>query len=72
WEAQGIDIDEFVYFRRWLNELAERPALQRGMEVGAGETQSYADLSEEELKQVVALLYNQRARPAPTTGGILD
>ena len=70
WEAQGIDIDEFKYFRRWINELGERPALQRGMLVGSDQNQNYSSLSEEERKQVISLLYNQRARPAPETGGI--
>ncbi len=72
WQAQGIDIDEFRYFRRWLEELAERPALQRGMEVGSELTQDYSKLSDAEIERVVALLYNQRARPAPETGGIPD
>lgn len=72
WEAQGIDIDEFKYFKRWFNALRERPALQRGMAVGSNQTQDYTKLSEEEIKQVVSLLYNQRARPAPETGGIID
>jgi GST-like protein len=72
WEAQGIDIDEFRYFKRWLNELSERPALQTGMAVGEDLTQNYGQLSDAEIKQVVSLLYNQRARPAPETGGILD
>lgn len=72
WEAQGIDIDEFKYFKRWFNQLSERPALQRGMAVGSNLTQDYTKLSEEEIKQVVSLLYNQRARPAPESGGILD
>ncbi|NND67048.1 MAG: glutathione S-transferase family protein [Halioglobus sp.] len=72
WEAQGIDINEFKYFARWLRELSERPALQRGMEVGAELSQDYSSLPKEELERVVSLLYNQRARPAPETGGILD
>jgi GST-like protein len=72
WEAQGIDIDEFKYFKRWFEELSKRPALQKGMNLGENPTQSYSDLTEEQLKQVVAMLYNQRARPAPETGGILD
>lgn len=71
WEAQGIDIDEFKYFKRWFNELSERPALQRGMDVGSELSQDYSKLSEEEINRVVALLYNQRARPAPDSGGIL-
>ena len=72
WEKHGIDLDEFKYFGRWFRELSERPALQRGMAVGEDMSQDYSSLSDEELKQVVALLYNQRARPAPETGGILD
>ncbi len=70
WEAQGIDLDEFKYFKRWFNELSERPALQRGMAVGSDVAQNYSSLSEEELARIKALLYNQRARPAPDAGGI--
>jgi GST-like protein len=70
WEAQGIDIDEFKYFKRWFRELSERPALQRGMAVGSELTQDYSQISDEEKARVRALLYNQRARPAPETGGI--
>jgi GST-like protein len=70
WEKQGIDIDEFKYFKRWFEELSERPAVQRGMEAGSEMSQDYASLSEEDIARVRALLYNQRARPAPETGGI--
>jgi GST-like protein len=70
WEAQGIDIDEFRYFKRWFEELGQRPALQRGMQVGSSLTQDYSKLSEEDIERIKALLYNQRARPAPETGGI--
>ncbi len=70
WEAQGIDINEFKYFRRWFEELSERPALQRGMAVGSDLTQSYDQIPEEEKARIRKLLYNQRARPAPETGGI--
>lgn len=70
WEAQGIDIDEFKYFKRWFNELSERPALQRGMAVGSDLTQDYSQISDEDKARIRALLYNQRARPAPETGGI--
>ncbi len=35
WQAQGQDIEEFTYFKRWLEELGARPAVQRGMAVGA-------------------------------------
>ena len=70
WEAQGIDIDEFKYFKRWFNELSERPALQRGMAVGSDLTQDYSQISDEDKARIRKLLYNQRARPAPETGGL--
>jgi GST-like protein len=35
WKLQGIDLDEFKYFKRWHQELAARPAVERGMAVTA-------------------------------------
>ena len=35
WKAQGQDIEEFKYFKRWFEELGARPGVQRGMAVGA-------------------------------------
>ncbi len=70
WEAQGIDPAEFKYVRRWLRELSERPGLQRGMAVGGDLKQDYSKLTEQEGRQLAAMLFNQRARPAPQTGGI--
>ncbi len=35
WKAQGQEIDDFPYARRWLTELAARPAVHKGMAVGA-------------------------------------
>jgi GST-like protein len=70
WQAQGQDIEEFPYFRRWLNELAARPAVQRGIAVGAELSTDPASLPQEERDRRAALLYNQRARPAPA-GGVL-
>ena len=63
WEAQGQDINEFKYFKRWFEELGERPALQRGMAVGSDLNMGLDDMSEEELVALRKLLYNQRARP---------
>ncbi|HWA62203.1 MAG TPA: glutathione binding-like protein [Caulobacteraceae bacterium] len=63
--GQGSDIEEFKYFKRWFEELSERPALQRGMAVTAGPAEDPASLSEEERNRRMALLFNQRARPAP-------
>jgi GST-like protein len=70
WESQGQDIDEFPYFKRWFEELRERPAVQRGMEVGSDWGQDYSKLSEEDKERIIGILYNQRARPAPE-GGLL-
>ena len=33
WEAQGQDINEFRYFKRWFDELSARPAVDKGMSV---------------------------------------
>jgi GST-like protein len=65
WKLQGIDIDEFRYFKRWFEELSERPALQRGMAVTAGAPEDPATVTPEEQARRRKLLYNQRARPAP-------
>ena len=63
WEAQGQDINDFKYFKRWFEELGERPALQRGMAVGSDLSMGLDEMSEEELAALRKLLYNQRARP---------
>ena len=65
WQGQGIDIEEFRYFKRWFEEMGARPAVQRGMAVTAGITEDPASLTPEEQARRRALLYNQRARPAP-------
>ncbi|MEM1153940.1 MAG: glutathione binding-like protein [Pseudomonadota bacterium] len=70
WEDQGIDIDEFKYFKRWFNQLSARPALQRGMAVGKELEVDYSKLPEEEVQRLISLLFNQRARPAPDSGGL--
>ena len=71
WEGQGQDLNEFKYFKRWFEELSERPAVQRGMAVGSDMRLDPSQLSDEEKAELRAMLYNQRARPAPETGGLL-
>ena len=63
WEAQGQDINEFTYAKRWLDELAERAAVKKGMEVGADLSFDPSKLSDEEKARLRKMLYNQRARP---------
>ncbi len=70
WEAQGQQIDEFVYFKRWFEELGARPGVQRGMAAGSDLSVNFGELSDEDRKRLRALLYNQRAIPAPK-GGLL-
>jgi GST-like protein len=65
WQAQGQDIEEFKYFKRWAEELAARPAVQRGMAVGAELSGDPAKLTPEEQERRAKMLFNQRARPVP-------
>jgi GST-like protein len=70
WEQQGQDIREFRYFQRWFDEVGARPAVRRGMAVGAELSGQAAKPSAEEIERLRKVLYNQRARPAPE-GGLL-
>jgi len=66
WKLQGIDLDEFKYFKRWFEELSARPAVEKGMAVTTGlPAEDPATLAPEEQERRRKLLYNQRARPAP-------
>ena len=66
WKLQGIDLDEFKHFKRWFEDLSARPAVQRGMAVTAGlPVEDPTSLSPDQQSRRRALLYNQRARPAP-------
>jgi GST-like protein len=65
WQGQGQDIAEFKYFSRWFAEIGARPAVQRGLAVGADLPGDPAALTPEEQARRAKLLYNQRARPAP-------
>jgi GST-like protein len=68
WQGQGQDIEEFKYFKRWHEELAARPAVQRGMAVEAGDTEDPTSVSDEERAARMKRLFNQRARPVPAGG----
>jgi len=64
WERLGQDIEEFKHVKRWAEELAARPGVQRGLEVGKDLTNT-APPSQEEQERQAKVLQNQRARPAP-------
>jgi len=70
YEAYGQDIDEFPYFKRWFDELGQREGVQRGMAVGADMAVDPSGFSKQKIEELMAMLYNQRARPAPE-GGML-
>jgi len=63
WQIQGQDIEEFTYFKRWSEELAARPAVKKGMAVGADLSTDVTKLPPEEQARIRKLLYNQRAIP---------
>ncbi len=65
WESQGQDINEFKYFKRWFNELAERDGVKKGMAVGSDLSMDLSKFSQEEKDSLRKMLYNQRARPVP-------
>lgn len=67
WQLQGIDLGEFRYFKRWFDEPSERPAVKRGLAVTAGEREDPASIVPEEQERRRKILYNQRARPAPSS-----
>jgi GSH-dependent disulfide-bond oxidoreductase len=68
WQAQGQDLGDFGYFRRWFDELGACPAVQRGPAATAGPPEDLDSLSAEEKERRMTLLYHQRARPAPEGG----
>jgi GSH-dependent disulfide-bond oxidoreductase len=66
WNHQGIDIEEFRYVKRWLDAMAQRPAVVKGMAVTVEQPEDLATLPPAEQERIRKLLFNQRARPAPT------
>ena len=63
WKFQGQDLEEFPYFKRWFEELGARPAVIKGMAVGADLSVDRDKLSPEEQERLRKMMYNQRARP---------
>ncbi len=51
WQGQGQDIEEFKYVKRWLETLAARPGVQRGMALGSDLPSDPSKLSPEELER---------------------
>lgn len=65
WKTRGIDVEEFPNVRRWLDEMAERPAVRKGMSIGSELQEDPSTLSDEEKTRRLKILNNQRATPIP-------
>jgi GST-like protein len=65
WKGFGQTLEEFPHFKRWFEELSERPGVQRGMAVGSDMAGDYSKITPEEQEKIRKMLYNQRAIPAP-------
>jgi GST-like protein len=63
WKGQDQDLQEFPYFKRWFDEVSDRPAVKRGLAVGSDFTANPSDMTPEEIERRSKLLFNQRARP---------
>jgi GST-like protein len=64
-KVQGQDLEEFKHVKRWAEATAKRPAVQKGMAVGADLSTDVTKLPPEEQARIRKMLYNQRAIPAP-------
>jgi len=49
WQNQGVELDEYPHLKRWFNEIAERPAVKRGVEVLAKERKPLQSDQEREI-----------------------
>jgi GST-like protein len=65
WQMRGIDLGEFPNMKRWLDAIAARPGVVKGMAVGAGLGEDPSKLSAEEKERRAKILSNQRAVPIP-------
>lgn len=49
WEKQGIDILKLKHFKRWFNEIQQRPAVERGLSVLASLRKPAYDAQSKEI-----------------------
>jgi GST-like protein len=65
WATRDINIDEFPNVKRWLEEMAERPAVKKAMALGPEFREDPASISEAEQERRRKLVGDQRAQPIP-------
>ena len=58
WERQGQDIAQFPHFKRWLDAMLARPAVEAGLAVGA-ELRTINNMTDPKVQSV---LFGQKAR----------
>src|SRR5262249_13327249 len=63
WANRKIDIEEFPNAKRWLEEMAERPAVKKAMAMGPEVREDPASISAEERDRRRKLVADQRAPP---------
>jgi GST-like protein len=59
WERQGLTIEEFPHFKHWLDRVAARPAVQRGVGLRVEEA-GKVDIAKD--KEAWKILFTQGAR----------
>lgn len=71
YKLRKIDIDEFPNLKRWMERMAERPAVRKAMEAALppDAVEDPNSVSEEEKARRTKLLVNQRATKIPTAWG---
>jgi GST-like protein len=65
WATRNIDIEEFPHVKAWLERMAARPGVAKGMTIGDELAANMSELSEEEKKLMAKVMNNQRAIPIP-------
>jgi len=43
WKNQGVELSDYPHLKGWFDEIAKRPAVQRGVEVLAGQRRALTD-----------------------------
>jgi GSH-dependent disulfide-bond oxidoreductase len=65
WQMRGLDIEEFPNVKRWLDDMAARPAVQKAMAMGPEFREDPATITPEEQERRRGIMANQRAQPIP-------